>query len=1531
MEGLAPALDILKKVSSKSKNAEIHLAVGELKSVLTILKSSSAPSEDLFQIFRTKVAPLYVAFPTPMCQFAAAVLSAIFEAKIAPACKAGDLSLQFHWELVQKCVVTSVLDFLDDRPSEANKIAVANALHKTICSMFFRTQPSFKWTCISLLSNVTQLLTDTATKVSDIQSLLRTDKLLGAKRIGYALSQTRDYVVIDSLIYLIGPLLPARSAAAKRTAFVDALFTPAFFPNGVAEKIKKLIAASSALDWDPVATRIVNECLAGDLSYPQPFHITALRTDPPQPNVVDPLFVDNQGVFANTEQAGLVDSYQIPFKTMDRIRLGPTAMGVSIRYHTAPRVGGDQSELDFGKGEKEGKGKGKEEETGGTMTFQLKSAADAARFVAVIKARGMSHLISDPKVSKIAEGGLSLEFNNNNNNSSGGPPPTQQEKVAKVEQLWHSHDDGAASQSEPTSPLVAQHPHHSSPPKSRPKPRPIPKAKAIIEASPNVSQEEHDAIYGEELSDMSDDGEEHESKAKAKGKGKAKSEVKAKGKSKAKAVRIADEGEEEEEGRSAPVAKKAAAARKNAMKKVESEGEEEGEEDEEVERPRKAAPRKSAMKKLAAVASEGEEEDEEQRPRKAAPRKSAMKKLAVVVSEGEEEDQDAPPRKPAPRKSATKKPAAAVESEAEEEQEEVGASSAPSNAKDEDFVPTQSVFEDVVAPAQARITRAAPRKSTMKKLESEAQEEEEEGGASSVPSNAKDEDFVPTQDVVAPAPARVTRGAARKATGDGDAADEPEPAARSIRRAGARKPPPVADELSMSEAEDDDDMPARLMADAKPKAKPPVKASAKAKENSNADQDKRPDKATTKAVKVANKPAPEDARSGRKRVKVDDDEDDQDRAEDADVDDYRPTKRLRETTMADEEPGPALPRSDSALVFGTVKPLPPKKRYGGKKEKGRTSSPGPDTPDSDDDAAMAVDYDEPPAAPRKVAVKAGKGVGVKKVVVAAKPEPDARKGRVAAMKDKAGQTVVGKAVPAAKAAPKSKAAPAGKNKSKVQDEDDIEVVSDEEVKPVRRATRSTKADVPSKAIVPVVEQVPRPKPKPKQELKKPRKAPWEDMHLKKKDDADAVMHDAVISDTFEEYDVPLKGSASSDPQDDVIMLDLTHDDTPPKAKKLQLDDIVPALPPDFASALDSAFALHADPTSALDSLPVDPAPVLTAASPRPPPFIARPESNAKPATAQVALASTPTRSQTYSSPVPESEPVLPLAMSKFKSEAPSRPQKTITPSPIRPAKLPSPVRQPANAKPEPMKKLPIPSPPPVPQAPPPRSPAPAAHRKVLDESPFPQRVHQSVAFAPSRASPSPVQRKAAYSGRMPNNSGAWSSLAAYLTTTTKTAYEPTPDLGRPARTFGRVPLQPKHKADRDHDYSKRSHSPMQDIVEILNEIQTVVVANISQRMDRVKSDVRTGRESILRGAAANLESMCAESEAHFNTLVDLEEEYSAYHRKIIAGWDDMKKSTEAMSDVLGQVIQHHDRRSLSKKLPTTMFTVPAILRKPISL
>ncbi|KAJ7637110.1 hypothetical protein FB45DRAFT_456359 [Roridomyces roridus] len=172
---------------------------------------------------------------------------------------------------------------------------------------------------------------------------------------------------------------------------------------------------------------------------------------------------------------------------------------------------------------------------------------------------------------------------------------------------------------------------------------------------------------------------------------------------------------------------------------------------------------------------------------------------------------------------------------------------------------------------------------------------------------------------------------------------------------------------------------------------------------------------------------------------------------------------------------------------------------------------------------------------------------------------------------------------------------------------------DNQVKPAARTTRASKP----------VEQLVKPKPK----TEKPRKAPWEDMHLRKKAD-DVVSSDGPAPElnSYVEYEVPLKGSSSSDPppaqDEDVTMIDPAQDDPLPEVKKI---------------VVENEIETHVDQTTFLPPVVADPPveilPVALPAVVSPPSHIGF----AKPAVAQ------------HRSPV-IAETKLPPAIAKIKFE-----------------------------------------------------------------------------------------------------------------------------------------------------------------------------------------------------------------------------------------------------------------------------------------
>ncbi|KAJ6631135.1 hypothetical protein B0H10DRAFT_2207515 [Mycena sp. CBHHK59/15] len=1280
------------------------------------------------------------------------MLVAIFRLKIQAACQDENPNLQFSWELVQKSVLDSVLDFIDQKPTKSNKTAAATALYPTICNMYYPQTGLFEWKSPTLMANVNMLLSETATDHPENQSQLRNDKILGPKRMGTALSQTKDYFTIESLLLLVGVLLPARQTAAKRTQFINELFTADLFERS--DDIKKLIDESTT-EWDPVVMRIINEPLAeSDLSFPQPFYISNLQTFGPQPNVTQPLYIDNKGFYANTEQPdGTIDSYQAPFITVERIKLSSPASfstSVMIRLTAEPFIGAASDANHLKKS---------------AMGFAIKKE-DVQRFLKSLRGRGLGKLINeaDRKVSKITEG-LSLEFD-----SHGQKPPTQQEKVAKVEQLWHDNADRGLG--EPTSPLMAQ------------------SSVKEPESSHHVSEASsvHDAIFGDDLSEVSD----CESKIPA----------------------------------TRHVTPKAppAAAKPSAD-------------------PDSPVVASSRSRVRIVLDSDSEEDMARAQPsRKAVPRKSAMKMKAVTQTEDDIEDSQSPPS---------------------------------SNVRDQDFEPTQDA---PVVDRPARVTRGAV---------------------------AKKKTLVPLGELPKTVPG----------------CPKPSPVARTSARSSparpTRRPAPKFVLSDEDVSEDEDNTTRKLAASAKPSSETSPRGRSTSKLPSGKDD-------ASKTEIASKKP---DTKSGRKRAKTDGDAS---LEEDMSDSDRRPRKRVRGTTDAAPDKPAIAPRRDSAAVFDTrtVNPAPATKRYG---KKGRTSSPAPFAVAGTD---MAVDYDELPASPSPVPPLAPPAPT--KVGKTSKQEAsvgDTRLSRVAAMRGKAGKPTV-KPEPVVKAPSKSnKTVPSERTKAKTQPrtaksektmiaEEIAEVVSDDESKPSRRSTRG---GVVSKAADPILTVIAS---KPKAKPVKPKKAPWEDMDLNKNNvatsdepvpapavfeedhvdakvaqekskpvvsepkanlekpqsvaghDVDLAKDDVTTSDepdrepaVFEEFYVPLKAK-------DVTMIDLTQDATP-KVKKLE--------PQVLQISVHIESELLKDDTASpirQQTRPASPIPV-----------------------AMTRFAAKTTARPTQPQPV--------SLLSEVSDPYPLRPARTSTPTklstPVRPKKLPT-LRPPS---------------PQVDQtvlyAPSRLSPVPPVPRRTefsnRSSSPVqPDRVHHKVTFTPSRASPPPSRRR-----------HAKDQFVLSRQTADNITYERSPDFGRPTRpNFSRG----QHKSEVDENIGrreyehKRSDSPMQGILEILNEIQEVVVDKISRRFEHVRHDVRVGRDNILRGAAANLETMCAQSEGHFNTLVDLEEEYATYHRKVTLGVEEMQRSSELMSNALGQIIQHHDRRTLSKKLPTTLFTLPSVLRNP---
>ncbi|KAF7349256.1 hypothetical protein MSAN_01715100 [Mycena sanguinolenta] len=497
MEAVSASIDALKKAAVGSKDKSVKAAAAELGQILTLLGSSSSPQKraKLKTIFADKLYALYPAFLRQMCQFCANVLQAIYHEK--------------------KAVVSSVLDFLDqnqkDSNNKSNKDIVADAFY----AVFLRHVLSSK-----AHGRLEEPKSDLQCRFPWIYARLY-------------LTMFKEFFVLDSLVALVGVLLPARESAVKRTQFVDAIFKPELFPASA--EIKELIATAAGADWDPIATGIINCFAKTDLSCPQPFVVNGFRTDTSAPvlKMVDPLYVDNHGLYTNVEKDG---TYQVPFSTIERVKIGVPGTPwtpVSIQLSAEPLIG-PVSEIVTAKKKC-------------TMQFQLKNK-DAGRFLQALKARGLNKLISDTKVSKIPEG-VSLTFDS----GARKPAQTREEKVTKIAQVW----DSGVESGRPTSPLV-------------PNPYETPGLKHDSSSTNSDLAEpcsQHDAMDGDELTDVSD----AEGKATSKAKPPA-----TKMTTPPRRVRVAEDSDDEQRAPIKPRPRKS--AMKNRMIESDEEGEMEGDE-----------------------------------------------------------------------------------------------------------------------------------------------------------------------------------------------------------------------------------------------------------------------------------------------------------------------------------------------------------------------------------------------------------------------------------------------------------------------------------------------------------------------------------------------------------------------------------------------------------------------------------------------------------------------------------------------------------------------------------------------------------------------------------------------------------------------------------------------------------------------------------------------------------------------------------------------------------------------------------------
>ncbi|KAK1220733.1 hypothetical protein PQX77_016481 [Marasmius sp. AFHP31] len=141
---------------------------------------------------------------------------------------------------------------------------------------------------------------------------------------------------------------------------------------------------------------------------------------------------------------------------------------------------------------------------------------------------------------------------------------------------------------------------------------------------------------------------------------------------------------------------------------------------------------------------------------------------------------------------------------------------------------------------------------------------------------------------------------------------------------------------------------------------------------------------------------------------------------------------------------------------------------------------------------------------------------------------------------------------------------------------------------------------------------------------------------------------------------------------------------------------------------------------------------------------------------------------------------------------------------------------------------------------------------------------------------------------------------------------------------GRVQSTSDEQLQESPYYGKRDKQ-ITDIVEVLNGIQQVLVGKVTHRITSVKTEVRVGRDNILREAAAELEQMRIESAECFNALLDLNNEYATYNREVRDRLDDVLDVNVSIGKKLKETVEDHGRNTVLKRFPKVLPTLPASL------
>ncbi|KAG5639617.1 hypothetical protein H0H81_010819 [Sphagnurus paluster] len=428
-------------------------------------------------------------------RYSVAILFAVSEKKTLNIGKSDNAPSKDSWEAVQTALLSGILDFLEAQSTSENRAIVATAFYPTLRVLFFPRASKSHTVGPDLMYILYQLLSETVTSHPANQSLLRGADILGGAQIGSNLSQTKNILIIESLLELFVKLLPAKSSkegVSSRSSFVKEVFDPDKFT--CATTIAEIFESTLTSDWEEIFIRITDILADSNVSFPQPFKIGNFRVHGSKAYNITRLYADYQGFVGNIDKGDQIETFHATFASVQDVQMAAPcgrSISVTLVLSTPPSVG--QVALSQESGENT------------TVLFDVRKE-DITRFVQSLQSRDVKNVAQTRKKLSTAEKAVGL------GQISETLPISTQDKARDLARLWDAGSQAHLGQDLPTSPLIPRASSVQLQVTSVPQPDlhadeilkpPI----SLKKSKPEEPSSYYDSIFGstdEELTDFSD-------------------------------------------------------------------------------------------------------------------------------------------------------------------------------------------------------------------------------------------------------------------------------------------------------------------------------------------------------------------------------------------------------------------------------------------------------------------------------------------------------------------------------------------------------------------------------------------------------------------------------------------------------------------------------------------------------------------------------------------------------------------------------------------------------------------------------------------------------------------------------------------------------------------------------------------------------------------------------------------------------------------------------------------------------------------